>query len=81
MTQFSRLLLRTLNRPPISLLPASYQRQLLEQGLALGRAQMSPLLLNASNPVGKARLAEVARIIRDGESLQLQFPAEDLGFR
>lgn len=42
---------------------------------------MSPLLLNANNPVGRARLAEVARIIRDGESLQLQFPVEDLGFR
>ncbi|GAQ79756.1 Monooxygenase involved in coenzyme Q (ubiquinone) biosynthesis [Klebsormidium nitens] len=77
----AKLLLRTLNRPPISLLPATYQRELLERGLALGRAQMSPLLLNANNPVGRARLAEVARIIREGESLQLQFPAEDLGFR
>ncbi|XP_057737859.1 uncharacterized protein LOC130955095 isoform X2 [Arachis stenosperma] len=48
---------------------------------ALGRAQLSKSLLNESNPLGSSRLAKLRHIFEEGKSLQLQFPAEDLGFR
>ena len=58
-------------------------------GLAVGRAQCGSLLVG-NNPVGNARRAAVAEMCnpkgkggdgaRDGGTLRLQFPAEDLGF-
>jgi hypothetical protein len=48
---------------------------------AIGRAQLSESVLNESNPLGSSRLAKLRHIFEEGKSLQLQFPAEDLGFR
>eukprot|EP01018_Ginkgo_biloba_P029429 Gb_40137 [translate_table: standard] len=64
-----------------SILPSGLQRVFLESIFALGRAQLSAPLLSRYNPLGSARLDRVKNIIEEGESLQLQFPAEDLGFR
>lgn len=64
-----------------SILPSELQRKILDGIFTLGRAQLSDIVLNKNNPVGSSRLANVRRIFEGGESLQLQFPAEDLGFR
>ncbi|XP_012085624.1 2,4-dichlorophenol 6-monooxygenase isoform X2 [Jatropha curcas] len=57
------------------------QRAILDGIFTIGRAQVSESLLNEKNPLGSSRLAKVRQIFEDGKSLQLQFPAEDLGFR
>ncbi|MED6133990.1 hypothetical protein PIB30_033295 [Stylosanthes scabra] len=64
-----------------SILPSRLQKVALDGIFALGRAQLSKSLLNESNPLGSLRLAKLKRIFEEGKSLQLQFPAEDLGFR
>lgn len=64
-----------------SIFPHSFQKVAMERIFALGRAQLSPLILNDNNPVGSVRLARLKKIFDGGKSLQLQFPAEDLGFR
>lgn len=64
-----------------SILPAELQRSILDGIFTLGRAQLSDFVLNENNPLGSSRLAKVRRIFEEGRSLQLQFPAEDLGFR
>ncbi|RWR96901.1 2,4-dichlorophenol 6-monooxygenase isoform X1 [Cinnamomum micranthum f. kanehirae] len=64
-----------------SILPSGMQKEVLESIFALGRAQLAPPLLNEKNPIGSARLAKLKSIFEEGKSLQLQFPAEDLGFR
>eukprot|EP00250_Pteridium_aquilinum_P000259 c10286_g1_i1 orf=2-1816(-) len=64
-----------------SLLPRQVQQTLLESIFALGRAQVAPFILNAYNPIGASRLQKLKRMLNEGQSLQLQFPAEDLGFR
>lgn len=48
---------------------------------AIGRAQLSESVLSESNPLGSSRLTKLRHIFEEGKSLQLQFPAEDLGFR
>lgn len=63
------------------LLPKKLQSTVLEGLFAVGRAQVSPVFLSGFNPIASARVSEVQRILREGHSLQLQFPAEDLGFR
>ncbi|KAK0574663.1 hypothetical protein LWI29_026976 [Acer saccharum] len=57
------------------------QRAVLDGIFKVGRAQLSESLLNESNPLGSSRLAKLRRIFEEGKSLQLQFPAEDLGFK
>ena len=64
-----------------SILPSTLQKTLLDGIFSLGRAQLSDFVLNENNPLGSSRLARVRRIFEEGKSLQLQFPAEDLGFR
>ncbi|WCJ38692.1 FAD/NAD(P)-binding oxidoreductase family protein [Euphorbia peplus] len=64
-----------------SILPSGLQRAILDGIFTIGRAQLSASLLNEDNPLGSSRLAKVRRIFEEGKSLQLQFPAEDLGFR
>ncbi|GMH01517.1 hypothetical protein Nepgr_003356 [Nepenthes gracilis] len=64
-----------------SLLPSGLQRVILEGIFTIGRVQLAEAILNERNPVGSARLARLKRIFEEGKSLQLQFPAEDLGFR
>ncbi|KAJ4968259.1 hypothetical protein NE237_014960 [Protea cynaroides] len=64
-----------------SILPSGVQRAILDGIFAAGRAQLSESLLNDKNPLGSLRLAKLRRIFDEGKSLQLQFPAEDLGFR
>ncbi|KDP26758.1 hypothetical protein JCGZ_17916 [Jatropha curcas] len=64
-----------------SILPSALQRAILDGIFTIGRAQVSESLLNEKNPLGSSRLAKVRQIFEDGKSLQLQFPAEDLGFR
>ncbi|KAM0932169.1 putative 2,4-dichlorophenol 6-monooxygenase [Dioscorea sansibarensis] len=64
-----------------SILPATLQKVALEGIFSIGRAQLSESLLNEKNPIGSFRLAKLRRIFQEGKSLQLQFPAEDLGFR
>jgi len=48
---------------------------------SIGRAQLSQAILNERNPIGSSRLTRLKQIFDEGKSLQLQFPAEDLGFR
>eukprot|EP00897_Mesotaenium_endlicherianum_P009928 jgi/Mesen1/8964/ME000056S08369 len=76
-----KMLQRMVSLPPVSLLPLPAQRLALEQGMALGRAQLAPWMLSPGNLIGRARLAAVKRVLDGGDSLQLLFPAEDLGFR
>jgi hypothetical protein len=64
-----------------SILPSGLQRLALDSIFAIGRAQLSESVLNESNPLGSSRLAKLRHIFEEGKSLQLQFPAEDLGFR
>ncbi|KAM6589571.1 hypothetical protein CsatA_012176 [Cannabis sativa] len=64
-----------------AVLPSGIQRAILDGIFAIGRAQLSEYLLNEKNPLGHSRLAKLRQIFDEGKSLQLQFPAEDLGFR
>ncbi|KAL9261234.1 putative polyketide hydroxylase [Drosera capensis] len=64
-----------------SVLPTGIQRVILDGIFSMGRAQLADAILSDSNPVGSARLARLKNIFEEGRSLQLQFPAEDLGFR
>ncbi|GFY99991.1 FAD/NAD(P)-binding oxidoreductase family protein [Actinidia rufa] len=64
-----------------SILPYGLQRGILDGLFILGRAQLSDFVLNENNPLGSSRLAKLRCIFEEGKSLQLQFPAEDLGFR
>lgn len=49
--------------------------------MAVGRQQLGKAFLSPWNPLGAMRLAAVERLMEGGGSLQLQFPAEDLGVR
>ncbi|KAL5222022.1 hypothetical protein ABZP36_026735 [Zizania latifolia] len=64
-----------------SVIPRNLQKKLLEGLFSIGRAQLSDYILNEKNPLGSSRLARLKSILDEGKSLQLQFPAEDLGFR
>ncbi|KAK1575307.1 hypothetical protein Q3G72_004358 [Acer saccharum] len=70
-----------MNKAVGPILPSVIQRAVLDGIFKVGRAQLSESLLNESNPLGSSRLAKLRRIFEEGKSLQLQFPAEDLGFR
>ncbi|XP_042488396.1 putative polyketide hydroxylase isoform X2 [Macadamia integrifolia] len=72
---------RIINSGIGSILPSGLQRAILDGIFAAGRAQVSESILNDKNPLGSLRLAKLRRIFDEGKSLQLQFPAEDLGFR
>ncbi|XP_024008245.1 uncharacterized protein LOC18992343 isoform X2 [Eutrema salsugineum] len=72
---------RFINNTVGSMLPTGLQKAILDNVFALGRAQLSESLLNESNPLGYQRLGRLKSIFEGGKSLQLQFPAEDLGFR
>ncbi|KAF5796408.1 putative FAD-binding domain, FAD/NAD(P)-binding domain superfamily [Helianthus annuus] len=72
---------QVINNTVGSILPSTVQKTLLDGIFSLGRAQLSDFVLNENNPLGSSRLAKVRRIFEEGKSLQLQFPAEDLGFR
>lgn len=72
---------RVINHAVGSVLPNGLQRGILDGIFILGRAQLSDFILNEKNPLGYSRLAKLRRIFDEGKSLQLQFPAEDLGFR
>ncbi|TVU36153.1 hypothetical protein EJB05_18070 [Eragrostis curvula] len=64
-----------------SVIPRNLQKAVLEGLFSIGRAQLSDYILNEKNPLGSLRLARLRSILDEGKSLQLQFPAEDLGFR
>ncbi|KAF7808622.1 FAD/NAD(P)-binding oxidoreductase family protein [Senna tora] len=72
---------RLINNGLGSILPSGLQKVALDGIFAIGRAQLSEAVLNESNPVGSSRMAKLRHIFEEGKSLQLQFPAEDLGFR
>lgn len=72
---------RVINNGFGSVLPSALQKTILDGIFTIGRAQLSESLLNENNPIGSLRLAKLRRIFEEGKSLQLQFPAEDLGFR
>ncbi|CAK7327404.1 unnamed protein product [Dovyalis caffra] len=72
---------RTISDGVGSVLPSGLQRAILDGIFTVGRAQLSESLLNEKNPLGSSRLAKLRRLFEEGKSLQLQFPAEDLGFR
>lgn len=72
---------RAINDTVGSILPHGLQRSILDGIFTVGRAQLSESLLNEKNPLGSSRLAKLRQIFEEGKSLQLQFPAEDLGFR
>ncbi|MFS7963626.1 putative FAD-binding domain, FAD/NAD(P)-binding domain superfamily [Helianthus anomalus] len=72
---------QVINNTVGSILPSTVQKTLLDGIFSLGRAQLLDFVLNENNPLGSSRLAKVRRIFEEGKSLQLQFPAEDLGFR
>ncbi|KAL2641956.1 hypothetical protein R1flu_009543 [Riccia fluitans] len=64
-----------------SWLPERLQGAILDGVFAAGRLQVSDVFLNKYNPIAAARISQVKKILEQGSSLQLQFPAEDLGFR
>lgn len=72
---------RTLNENLGSILPSDLQRAVLNGIFSIGRMQLSGSILNENNPLGSSRLSKLRQIFEEGKSLQLQFPAEDLGFR
>lgn len=72
---------RAINDTVGSILPSGLQRTILNGIFSIGRAQLSDFVLNEKNPLGSSRLAKLKQIFEGGKSLQLQFPAEDLGFR
>ncbi|CAO2829426.1 unnamed protein product [Amaranthus hypochondriacus] len=72
---------RVINDGLGSILPSRVQRVILDGIFSIGRSQLSKTILNEKNPLGLSRLAQLKRIFEEGKSLQLQFPAEDLGFR
>lgn len=76
-----RFVHRQINEGVGALFPRRVQQTLLESIFALGRMQVAPYILNAYNPFGSFRLQKLKRMLDEGQSLQLQFPAEDLGFR
>ncbi|MCL7033717.1 hypothetical protein MKW94_010360 [Papaver nudicaule] len=72
---------RIINSGFSSILPTGLQKAILDGIFTIGRTQLSESLLNENNPLGSLRLGKLRRIFEEGDSLQLQFPAEDLGFR
>ncbi|CAH9110198.1 unnamed protein product [Cuscuta epithymum] len=72
---------QTLNNTLGSIIPSGLQKTILDGIFSIGRAQLSNLVLNPNNPLGSARLEKLREIFEEGQSLQLQFPAEDIGFR
>ncbi|KAL0385393.1 UNVERIFIED_CONTAM: 2,4-dichlorophenol 6-monooxygenase [Sesamum radiatum] len=72
---------RAINDTFGSVLPSGLQRTILDGIFSIGRMQLSDSLLNENNPLGSSRLSRLRQIFEEGKSLQLQFPAEDLGFR
>jgi len=63
-----------------TLVPSALRKNILEAGLAIGRAQCGSLL-TADNPIGVARRAAVREMCEDPNgTLKLQFPKEDVGF-
>ncbi|KAJ4798841.1 3-(3-hydroxy-phenyl)propionate/3-hydroxycinnamic acid hydroxylase [Rhynchospora pubera] len=71
---------RAINTGLGSIIPKNMQKAVLEGIFSIGRAQLSDYVLNEKNPVGVMRLEKLKRIFAEGKSLQLQFPAHDLGF-
>lgn len=71
---------QVINRSLGSIIPRNVQKAVLEGLFSIGRAQVSDYILNEKNPLGSLRLARLRSILDEGKSLQLQFPAEDLGF-
>nr|TKW36459.1 hypothetical protein SEVIR_2G441400v2 [Setaria viridis] len=71
---------QVINRSLGSIIPRNVQKAVLEGLFSIGRAQVSDYILNEKNPLGSLRLARLRSILDEGRSLQLQFPAEDLGF-
>lgn len=72
---------RVVNNGLGSILSSSLQSAVLDGIFKIGRLQLSDIFLNVKNPIGSSRLAKLRHIFDEGKSLQLQFPAEDLGFR
>ncbi|XP_047972593.1 putative polyketide hydroxylase isoform X1 [Salvia hispanica] len=72
---------RTINQKLGSILPSDLQRAIFNGIFSIGRMQLSGFILNENNPLGSSRLSKLREIFEEGKSLQLQFPAEDLGFR
>ncbi|XP_010103188.2 uncharacterized protein LOC21390160 isoform X2 [Morus notabilis] len=77
----ANLVHRAINEGVGAVLPSGLQRAILDGIFSIGRAQLSESLLNEENPIGSLRLAKLRQIFNEGKTLQLQFPAEDLGFR
>ncbi|XP_068665587.1 uncharacterized protein [Aristolochia californica] len=72
---------RVINGAVASILPSGLQKALLEGIFTVGRVQLWQPILSETNPLGSSRLSKLRTILNEGKSLQLQFPAEDLGFR
>lgn len=72
---------QVINKGVGSILPSGVQTAILDGIFSIGRSQLSEFILNEKNPLGSSRLARLRHIFEEGKSLQLQFPAEDLGFR
>ncbi|OMO60428.1 Aromatic-ring hydroxylase-like protein [Corchorus capsularis] len=72
---------QVINKAVGSILPSGMQKAILDGIFSIGRSQLSEFILNENNPLGSSRLAKLRDIFEEGKSLQLQFPAEDLGFR
>ncbi|KAE8716600.1 Remorin family protein [Hibiscus syriacus] len=72
---------QVINKGVGSILPSGMQKAILDGIFSVGRSQLSGLILNENNPLGSSRLAKLKHIFEEGKSLQLHFPAEDLGFR
>ncbi|KAJ7535971.1 hypothetical protein O6H91_12G052100 [Diphasiastrum complanatum] len=77
----ARLVHEAFNSKMGLILPTSMQQAFFNGIFALGRGQVTESFLSRYNPIAMARLSRVQSILQEGDSLQLQFPAEDLGFR
>ncbi|KAM7277171.1 hypothetical protein ACFE04_019037 [Oxalis oulophora] len=77
----AKLVHRIFNYTLGSILPIVVQKKIWDGILKIGLAQLSKYILNENNPIGLSRLAKVRNIFDDGRSIQLLYPAEDLGFR
>ena len=81
---FSRInfvVYRAINGTIASILPSPVKKAIFYGVFGILSLQLSEFVLNEKNPLGSSRLAKLKHIFESGESLQLIFPAEDLGFR
>ena len=77
----ANLVSKTLASTPISRLPQSMQRSLLDNIMSLGLKQLHITGPNNSNLIAKECKKRVQDILTNGRGLHLLFPAYEIGFQ